>query len=71
MNSECGFSKNWIVKILVLPALFLNQDLIDDARVVNCEVLAYGIDERRPCKVTAMGGDGLIIDVPLRAKSKC
>jgi hypothetical protein len=54
-----------------IASAVLNQDLIDDARVVNCEVLAYGIDERRPCKVTAMGGDGLIIDVPLRVKSKC
>ena len=54
-----------------IASAVLNQDLIDDARVVNCEVLAYGIDERRPCKVTAMGGAGLIIDVPLRVKSKC
>ena len=48
MNSEYEFAMNWIVEILVLPALFLNQDLIDDAHVVNCKVLAYGIDERRP-----------------------
>ena len=55
---------------LVLPALFLNQDLIDDAHDANYKVLAYGIDELRPFKVTDMGVDGLIVDDPLGVKSK-
>ncbi len=55
---------------LVLPALFLNQDLIDDAHDANCKVLAYGIDEKDPFKVTDMGVDGLIVDDPSGVISK-
>ena len=55
---------------LVLPALFLNQNLIDDAHDAKCKVLAYGIDEQHPYKVTDLGGDGLIVDDPLGVISK-
>jgi glycerophosphoryl diester phosphodiesterase len=55
---------------LVLPALFLNQDLIDNAHKANCKVLAYGIDEQYPYKVTDMGVDGLIVDDPSGVSSK-
>lgn len=55
---------------LVLPALFLDHDLIDDAHKANYKVLAYGIDEQYPYKVTDMGVDGLIVDDPSGVISK-
>ena len=47
---------------LVLPALFLQSDLIARAHAQNRRVLAYGIDEQHPRKVTALEVDGLIVD---------
>lgn len=55
---------------LVLPALFLNQRLIDEAHEAGLKVLAYGIDEQNPTKVTDMGVDGLIVDDPSGVISK-
>ena len=49
---------------LVLPALFLNQSLIDRTHDSDRKVLAYGIDEKHPFKVTDLGVDGLIVDDP-------
>ena len=57
-------------EFLVLPTLFLNQDLIDGAHEANCRALAYGIDEQHRCKVTDLGVDGLIVDDPAWVMSK-
>ena len=50
--------------LLVLPALFINQSLIDRTHDSNRKVLAYGIDEEHPYKVPDLGVDGLIVDDP-------
>ena len=59
---------------LVLPAMFLNQDLIDDVRAERdlngLKILAYGIDEDQPFKATDMGIDGLIVDFPQKVRLK-
>jgi len=51
---------------LILPAVFLNQSLIDDARSKGLNVWAYGSEDPRDWRQSAQRGiTGLIVDQPM------